>query len=173
MWVEGTDACNCSLRDLLKRILWLESWRTHLVISPWSSTDLKTWVCKDRLDPMFHFIPARVHFVRLYFLLPAASWYFRWRKRRHLPELTYLRMGLNLFSLLLTCGMEMCFLHIPTPPETPAGSGFTARVTIVKSNQTKSNCICNMRRMQPYSEMITYKPLTNNAVLKNTLTNKI
>ena len=28
--------------------------------------------------------------------------------------------------------MQMCFLHIPTPPETPAESGFTDRVTILQ-----------------------------------------
>ena len=33
----------------------------------------------------------------------------------------------------------------------------------------KSNCISHMRRTQPYSEMLTYKPLTNNAVLRKSL----
>jgi hypothetical protein len=39
-------------------------------------------------------------------------------------------------------------------------------------DEIKSNVMRHMRRIQPYSEMLTYEPLTNNAVKQNMNKNK-
>ena len=57
-------------------------------------------------------------------------------------------------------------LHkISKAPFTGSNSQPGSLLPTFSKHQIKSNCICHMRQIQPYSGMLTYKPLTNNAVL--------